>query len=87
MATTNTTAVGGIIGVEITETDAEEVYYASTITKNGGEVDGISFGAYIDDLSLFDEDFFITTLEWDPEVWDFTNLDVINNVYPNLIFD
>ena len=35
-------------------------------------------------LETLDEQFFTTTLGWSTDDWDFTNLDVVNGVYPTL---
>jgi hypothetical protein len=84
IATSNTTAVGGITGVLPTTNDIEQSYYSGSITSNGVAVDGVAFGTKVTDLSTFNLAFFTTTLEWDTEIWDFTGLDIANGVYPTL---
>ena len=84
IATSNTTAVGGITGFLPTTNDIEQTYYSGTITSNGLAVDGVAFGTKVTDLTTFNLAFFTTTLGWDTEMWDFTGLDIANGVYPTL---
>jgi hypothetical protein len=84
IATSNTTAVGGITGFLPTTNDIEQTYYSGTITSNGLAVNGVAFGTKVTDLNTFNLAFFTTTLEWDTEIWDFTGLDIANGVYPTL---
>jgi hypothetical protein len=84
VATDTTTEVGGIAGVLPTTNDIEQTYYSGSITSNGVAVDGVAFGIKVTDLSTFNLAFFTTTLEWDTEIWDFTDLDIVNGVYPTL---
>jgi hypothetical protein len=84
IATSNSTAVGGISGNLPTTNDIEQTYYSGSITSNGVAVDGVAFGTKVTDLSTFNLAFFTTTLGWDTDIWDFTGLDIANGVYPTL---
>jgi uncharacterized repeat protein (TIGR02543 family) len=81
----STSNIGGIYGYSRAIGDQEHVYYTGLLTAAGVEVAGIDFGVKVNDLSIFNQDFFVTTLGWDIEMWDFTNLDIANEVYPNLM--
>ncbi|MCK9310274.1 MAG: InlB B-repeat-containing protein [Candidatus Cloacimonetes bacterium] len=81
----STSDIGGIIGYSIANVDQEHVYHTGLLTAAGVEVAGIDFGVKVDDLTVFNQDFFVTTLGWDIEMWDFTNLDIANEVYPSLM--
>ena len=84
MAINSTTDVGGIAGFLPASNELEEVYHYGSIISNGVEVNGVSFGTKVTDISTFNLAFFTTTLGWDTEVWDFTGLDIANGVYPTL---
>jgi hypothetical protein len=77
--------LGGISGLIGGLWDIDNTYYfASFSIGNNVFVDGNDFGAKVTDISTINLEFFITTLGWDTEIWDFTGLDVANGVYPTL---
>ena len=84
VATQNSTLIGGISGNIPKLNDFEHAYHYGSITSNGVEVAGTNFGTNVTDSSIFNLDFFSTTLNWDTEIWDFTGLDIANGVYPTL---
>jgi hypothetical protein len=84
VATQNSTLIGGISGNIPKLNDFEHAYHYGSITSNGVEVAGTNFGTKVTDSSIFNLDFFSTTLSWDTEIWDFTGLDIANGVYQTL---
>jgi hypothetical protein len=84
VATNVSNEIGGIAGNIPATNDFEDVYHYGSITSNEIEVLGLDFGTKVTDLSTFNLEFFTTTLGWDTEIWDFTNLDISNGVYPTL---
>ena len=81
---TTPTNVGAIAGKIASLNDIDKVFYYTTILSNDIEVSGIDFGVKVTEISLFNLEFFNSTLGWDTEVWDFTGLDIANGVYPTL---
>jgi hypothetical protein len=78
---------GGIIGsIPSTDIDQEHVYYTNSDVKGCGSAvyDDDDIGIRETDLSAFDLDFFIDTLHWNDDIWDFTNINVRNEKYPIL---
>ena len=84
LASSNATLVGGITGFLPSTTDIKQTYYSGSVTSNGAVVDGVAFGTQVTDLSIFNLEFLTTTLGWDTDIWDFTDLDIANGVYPTL---
>jgi uncharacterized repeat protein (TIGR02543 family) len=62
-------------------------YYSGLIYIDEVEQVKESQGIFIDDISDIDEEFFITTLGWNVNVWDFSDLDVTIDEYPNLMIN
>ena len=82
----STDNVGGIIGGDIpSDLVIDDVYYTVDVLSNGVVVAGVAIGNQIIDLSTLDLTFFVTTLGWDTDIWDFANLNVALGVYPELI--
>ncbi|MFA6378039.1 MAG: hypothetical protein WCW63_05350, partial [Acholeplasmataceae bacterium] len=82
----STNNVGGIIGGDIpSDLIIDDVYYTVDVLSNGVVVAGVAIGNQIIDLSTLDLTFFVTTLGWDTDIWDFANLNVALGVYPELI--
>ena len=80
----NTEDAGGIIGIIPTTYDLGEVYIYCTVTYNGEIIDGIQLGTQIFDGEIITIEFFTDTLLWNPDIWDFTGLDIGNEIYPIL---
>ncbi len=78
---------GAIIG-SIPSTDIEQnhVYFTNSVINGCGSAgnDDVDIGVRETDLSIFDIDFFMDTLGWDDDIWDFTTLDAENEKYPVL---
>lgn len=83
-ATSSSSDVGGIVGYYSNDINLDDVYKTGTIIANGVEVTGTNIGVFIDNLSIFDEDFFLTVLGFDSEIWDFTNINISEGIYPML---
>lgn len=83
-ATSSSSDVGGIVGYYSNDINLDDVYKTGTIIENGVEVTGTNIGIFLDDLSIFDESFFLTVLGFDPDLWNFTNLNVSEGIYPTL---
>ncbi|MCR3906505.1 MAG: InlB B-repeat-containing protein [Tenericutes bacterium] len=82
-AYSNTIDVGGIIGKSgIVDIDHDEIYYTGSITPN---TTTNNVGILISDLSQINMIFFENTLTWNALIWDFSNIDIINGVYPLLL--
>jgi len=86
ISSNDTIEIGGIFGsTSVESSDFEGVYYTGLILASGVEIDGVSFGLKGTDLTIITYDFFTITIGWDPNIWDFTDLDVVNGIYPKLI--
>jgi len=76
--------IGGIIGTVNIQNNFSNVYFFGTITGKNTEIMTNVYGTKIEDLSFLSNEFFINTLEWDIDIWNFEGLDVANGIYPTL---
>lgn len=80
------TLVGGIIGInknnDLVITDS--YYTGVTLNMNNEPFVGPTPGGTVIDLELITKTFFSDTLLWDEEVWDLSQVDSSNKIYPTL---
>lgn len=77
--------LGAIIGGQAVQKDIVNTYYTGIVLIQNIEVLGIQEGILITDITSLDESFFINNLNWSSDIWSFTNINITNGVYPNLI--
>jgi hypothetical protein len=64
--------------------NGEKAYFTKSIKNlSGNIINGINFGGFISPNSV-SIDFMRDDLELDTDIWDFTDLDIVNGVYPTL---
>jgi hypothetical protein len=80
--------IGAIIGDPIVEyNEYQNVYYTSIIKLSDVNIIGVEVGENIDDVSIITNSFFIDTLGWDLDIWEISNINTENGLYPTLIIN
>jgi hypothetical protein len=81
----NMDTVNYLVGTVTNILTIDNSYYSGLIYIDEEEQVKESQGIFIDDISDIDEEFFTTTLGWNVNVWDFSELDIDLQLYPVII--
>jgi hypothetical protein len=81
----NMDTVNYLVGTVTNILTIDNSYYSGLIYIDEEEQVKESQGIFIDDISDIDEEFFTTTLGWNVNIWDFSELDIDLQLYPVII--